>query len=172
MNRVIPLAFFEGVSQLLDQNSQTIQLDQVEKFDRCLAHWLRKGTPYSLSHNVNMNVRPEIKKIVQNLRSSDASRFPKTYNLRVAWNNVQAVLDAMRNTPLPRALPWDPQLRVLGTMTKLCIPAEKCHKLTLSFADRMLFFPRQDLRVIYQASAMTANISVGIVPFTPTIILK
>ena len=142
VNRIIPPAFFEGVFRLLDQNSHTIHLDQVEKFDRCLAHWLRKGTPYSLRHNINMNVRPEIKKIVQNLRSSDASRSPKTYNLRVAWNNVQAVLDAMRNTPLPRPLPWDPQLRVPKYMTKFCIPAEKCHKLTLSFSDRMVFFPK------------------------------
>ncbi|KAJ5555954.1 hypothetical protein N7513_003596 [Penicillium frequentans] len=89
-----------------------------------------------------MNFRPEIKRIVQNLRASDASRFPKTYNLRVAWNNVQAVLDAMRNTPIPRLLPWDPELRVPENMTKLCISAEDCHKLTLSFADRMVPFPK------------------------------
>ena len=142
LQRILPPPFFPDAFQLLNQKPDVIRMDDVKKVDRCLAYSLSKVIPYSLSINKDMDVRPNLQKVVQNLGSSDASRFPRIYNLRVAWDNVQNAVDAMENTPAPSLLGWDSPIPGSANVLKYCIPTERCHRLTFSFSPYLSFKSR------------------------------
>ncbi|KAJ5461002.1 uncharacterized protein N7458_002554 [Penicillium daleae] len=130
---ILSSAAFKKITRWLKQNPLTANVDDVQKIDKCLAYCISRGMPYALASDKDMNIRPNLMRALQNLQTSDASRFPKTYNLRVAWDNIQSALDAMKSSPLPRVLRPIPELNASRRIIKFCIPTEKCHRLTFSF---------------------------------------
>lgn len=119
----------------LDQGPRTLLMEDLVKKDNFLAYCLRKAMPYSLANEETMDVRPQLAKVIQNLKSSDASRLPKTHNLWVAWSNVMSAFDAMKNSPRPLLLNSNPELCEMVALARYCVPAEKCHRLTFSFVS-------------------------------------
>lgn len=121
------------VSQLLDQNQAILTIDELRKVDPCLAQWMMMANSYSLSMNKSLNVRLSSERVVKNLRESDASRFPKAYNFRVTWHNVQEAVRAMESLPDPEMIPLDRQLKGVGKYVKYRVPVDKCGRLSFFF---------------------------------------
>ncbi|CAG8012836.1 unnamed protein product [Penicillium salamii] len=134
-------AVLSNVSRLLDQNQAILRIDELKKVDPCLAQWMSMANSYSVSMNKCPNVRLSLERVVKNLRESDASRFPKAYNFRVAWHNVQEAVQAMESLPDLEMIPFDSQLRGVGKYIRYRVPAEKCRKLSF------FFFPCKESRV-------------------------
>jgi hypothetical protein len=73
---------------LLDEGDGPIGIDELQKADPCLAQWMKMANSYSIRMSRCPNVRLLLQRVVKNLRQSDASRFPKAYNFRMAWYNA------------------------------------------------------------------------------------
>ncbi|KAI2718645.1 hypothetical protein DTO012A7_2501 [Penicillium roqueforti] len=99
---------------LLHEKDGPIGIDKLQKIDPCLAQWMKMANSYSIRMSRCPNVRLLLQRVVKNLRQSDASRFPKAYNFRVAWYNVQGVIDAMENIPQPRMILLDSRMKGRG----------------------------------------------------------
>lgn len=110
-------------------------MDQVERVDPCLACWISEWNQYDLQNDKNLNVRSCVRRIVKNIKECDQSRFPKTYNFRVAWNNVHEAVNAMKNSPPPAFVANDPQLRANPYYKKQCILAKTCRRLEFLFSS-------------------------------------
>jgi hypothetical protein len=130
---------FKKITSWLDQNPIAVNIDDVRKIDKCLAYCISKGMPYSLSSDKSMNIRPNLMRALRNLRTSDASRFPKTYNLRVAWDNIQSALDAVKSSPLPILLRPAPELNASRRIIKFSIPTENYFLMGLIFHRAPVF---------------------------------
>ncbi|CAG8149423.1 unnamed protein product [Penicillium nalgiovense] len=127
--------FFQQCFALLDQQPNVITIDQVERVDPCLACWISEWNQYDLQNDKNLNIRSCVQRIVKNIKECDQSRFPKTYNFRVAWSNVHEAVNAMNNSPLPIFVANDPQLPASPYRRKQCIPAKTCRRLELIFSS-------------------------------------
>ncbi|OQE49108.1 hypothetical protein PENNAL_c0547G08209, partial [Penicillium nalgiovense] len=90
---------------------------------------------YDLQNDKNLNIRSCVQRIVKNIKECDQSRFPKTYNFRVAWSNVHEAVNAMNNSPLPIFVANDPQLPASPYRRKQCIPAKACRRLEFIFSS-------------------------------------
>lgn len=123
------------VLRWLQQNPAILLIEDLSEKSRFLAYCIRKTMPFSLANENTMNVGPQLARLIQNLKSGDKYRLPKTHNLWCAWSNIMSVLDAMINTPPPKRLSSNPALRLMPAVMKFCIPAEKCHRLTFLFAN-------------------------------------
>ncbi|CAI7597018.1 unnamed protein product [Penicillium manginii] len=119
----------------LEQDPEVVLIEDLRKKDKFLAYCLRKAMPYSLVNETTVDVKSQLSKVIQNLKASDSSRLPKTYNLWTAWNNILSVLDAMKNSPPPLRVSSNPAFGGLLAVVKFRVPAEKCHRLTFSFTN-------------------------------------
>ena len=128
-------AVLSKVSQLLDQNQAILTIEELRKVDFCLAQWMTMANSYSVSMNKSPNVRLSLERVVRNLRESDASRFPKAYNFRVVWHNVQEAVQAMKSLPDLEIIKLGHQLRGVGKYIRYRIPAEKCRRLSFFFVS-------------------------------------
>lgn len=126
-------AVLSEVSKLLDQKQDTLTVDELRGVDPCLAQWMTMAHPYSLIVNRNQNVRLSLKRVVHNLRESDASRFPRAYNFWVAWHNIQEAIRAMKSLPGLKVLPLDRQLKGFGKYVRYCVSTENCRRLSFFF---------------------------------------
>lgn len=131
--QLIPEGVLSQVSMMLDQKQGSLTVDELREIDPCLAYWMTLSHPYSLGMNSNQNIAPSLKRVMHNLRESDASRFPKAYNFWVAWHNIQEATRAARSLHGVKILPLDGQLKGLGKFIRYCIPAEHCRRLTFFF---------------------------------------
>lgn len=93
---------------------------------------------YLLSNETTVDVKSQLSKVIQNLKASDLSRLPKTYNLWTVWNNILSVLDTIKNLPPLLRVSSNPSFGGLLAVVKFCVPAEKCHRLTFSFTNLLL----------------------------------
>lgn len=82
-----------------------------------------------------MNVRPSLRRALENLRTSSASRTSKAYNLRGARDNVQSAIYAVKRSPLPRIMRPPAGLNASRRLIKYCIPTEESYRLTFSFTS-------------------------------------
>lgn len=113
------------VVRLLQQQDPIILIDDLKKVDPCLAQWMILAHSYSVQMNRTPNVRPLLERVVRNLRESDASRFPKAYNFRVAWHNVQQAIGALETLPRPEMISLDPQFKGQGQYLRYRMSIDK-----------------------------------------------
>jgi hypothetical protein len=118
---------------LLHEKDGPIGIDKLQKIDPCLAQWMKMANSYSIRMSRCPNVRLLLQRVVKNLRQSDASRFPKAYNFRVAWYNVQGVIDAMENIPQPRMILLDSRMKSRGQYARYRVCVEECRRFSFFF---------------------------------------
>lgn len=134
-------ALLSKVLGLLYEKYGPIGIDELQKVDPCLAQWMKMANSYSIRMNRCPNVRLLLQRVVKNLRQSDASRFPKAYNFRMAWYNVQRVIDAMEKIPPPRMILLDSQMKGQGQYVRYRVCVEKCRRFSF------FFYPCNDSRL-------------------------
>lgn len=122
-----------SVVRLLQQQDTIILIDDLNKVDPCIAQWMILAHSYSVQMNRTPNVRPLLERVVRNLRESDASRFPKAYNFRVAWYNVQQAIGALEAIPRPEMILLDPRFKGQGQYLRYRMSMDKCRRFSFFF---------------------------------------